>query len=513
MSFAARSRVFSAVRAALLGAALFGVYRAYGEFEGVAGVEDHCLSVGARALNLQRAWSGAPGAQGTAQALAALGETIASREPDRPAFTEIRRLYYALPRPDGAGRPGIQTEGAAAAGALARLALLESQAALQQRNRLLISVAMIYSALLLALLALEAWQHLSAAAFFLEFGILKAKLLRYAEPFYPSGDSGGELERLELAADALDITLENSMLARIRLARDTSQRLARMRVQTRALELTRRKVVTLVEDLEQARAELQKEKLALKLTGEKLARSNKELEQFAYVASHDLKEPLRVVSSFSGLLTKRYAQALDGDARDFIGYIDQGARRATDLVNALFNYSKVTYTSREFSDVDCAEAFNKAVFNLKIAIEERKASVTRSGLPVVRGDEFQLIQLFQNLLSNSLKFNASPAPEIKVTAVRSHDDWVISFEDNGIGIPAEHFDRIFLIFQRLHAADKYPGAGIGLALCKKIAENHGGRIWVESESGRGSVFRVALPAAAAAAAPGQAGAPAEGERA
>ena len=495
MSFAARSRTFSAARAVLLGAALFGAYRAYGNFEHLAAAQDYALAVAGGALELQRAWSdGAP-----ARAYAALGAAVTALEPDRPAFTELRRLYYALPRP-GAGGPRAPSAAGAAA-AMARLALLESRAVLQQRNGLLASTALVYFCLLLLLLLLETAQHyLSNAPFFLELSVLKAKLLRYAAPFYPPPEGGGELERLELAADALDITLENSMLARIRLARETALRLARMRAQTRALELTRRKVVTLVEDLEQARAELQKEKLALKLTGEKLARSNKELEQFAYVASHDLKEPLRIVSSFSGLLTKRYSQALDGDARDFIAYIDQGARRAADLVNALFNYSKVTYTSRDFTEVDCASVLRKALFNLKIAVEEKNAAVTHGELPAVRGDEFQLIQLFQNLLSNSLKFNAAPAPRITVSAVRSGGDWVISFEDNGIGIPAEHFDRIFLIFQRLHTADKYPGAGIGLALCKKIAENHGGRIWVESESGKGSVFRVALPAEPAPAA-------------
>jgi signal transduction histidine kinase len=509
MIFAAKSRLFSALRASLILAGLGGAYGVYNRFEAIAGEEDYLLAVAARASALGSACAAAEkegGKNGFLSSHLALGEAIISRneisQVNRAAFMGIRRQYYAMLTPaDYAAARERQAGASAAAGAgreaaaIAALALASARRALDARNLLLVKTALAYFSIFLVLLAAEGLQHyLVNAGFFGDLETLKTKLLHAAAPFSPTGEKRGEVEELTHAALTLDTTLENSMLARLKLGKETTLRLARMKAQTRTLELTRRKVITLVEDLEEARSDLQLEKLALKHTGEKLARSNKELEQFAYVASHDLKEPLRIVSSFSGLLSKRYAQGLDADARDFISYIDQGACRATELVNALFNYSKVTYTARDFRQVDCSLALKKAIFNLKITIDEKKASVKCGELPSVLGDEFQLIQLFQNLLSNALKFNTAPEPQILVEALGSKAEWVLRFSDNGIGIPPEHFERIFLIFQRLHTVDKYPGAGIGLALCKKIAENHGGRIWVESSPGAGSVFFVALPA-------------------
>jgi signal transduction histidine kinase len=508
MRFETRTTLISLFRAAVILAALGGAYSAYGRFEALADEEEYSLAIAARADGLAAAGNRNTG-DFRARGLT-LGKAIAERTEvsaaNRPALDEIRAVYYGLPQTaeeSPAAEPGRKdyARGSAASGAAAisALALGAARRALQARNLLLAKAALAAFTALLFLFAAEMAQHyLLNRRFFKDFRVLKNKLLCAAAPFYPAGEGRTDLEELALAAEALDIALENSMLARIRLARETGLRLARMKVQTRTLALTRRKVITLVEDLEEARLELQREKKALKITSEKLARSNKELEQFAYVASHDLKEPLRIVSSFSGLLSKRYAQTLDGDARDFINYIDQGAQRATELVNALFNYSKVTYTSRDFTRVDCGTALQKALFNLKISIEEKRAVVKSEGLPAVTGDEFQLIQLFQNLVSNALKFNGAPAPEITVSAEERAGEWVLKFADNGIGIPPEHFERIFLIFQRLHTVDKYPGAGIGLALCKKIAENHSGRIWVESTPGAGSAFFVALPATGAA---------------
>lgn len=487
-------------------AALAGVYFLYGRFENMASEADYALNVAARAAAAISP-AGDRRAPGFQEKKTALGTAIASRDfsstSTRAAFTEIRAQYYAMLQPEevwqqeSAAKGPLKRPARDRASAILSLALAATSRGLQDRNLLLVWTALAYSSLFLLLFTLVIIQHyLVNARTFSGLETLKVKLLRAAAPFYPAEEKRGEMEELALAADALDITLENSMLARIHLAKETTMRLARMKLQTRALELTRRKVISLVEDLEETKTELQREKTALKRTSEKLARSNKELEQFAYVASHDLKEPLRVVSSFSGLLSRRYANSLDGDARDFIGYIDQGAQRATELVNALFNYSKVTYSAKDFTRVDCRTALRKALLSLKITLEEKKATVTFGELPVVTGDEGQLVQLFQNLLSNALKFNVSAAPEVRVTAAETAGEWILSFADNGIGIPAEHFDRIFLIFQRLHTAEKYPGAGIGLALCKKIAENHGGRIWVESYPGGGSVFRVTLPSGA-----------------
>jgi signal transduction histidine kinase len=514
MTFASKTRIFSAGRTALILAAFFGAWRLYLRFETIGAEGEYVLSVTKRASDLLAAWPAA-GPEMGAPARAryyALGEELNSSEcwsaSCKTAFANIRAQYFgilpeavSLARRDDPGRHRVHPAAREKIAAICAIANSAAAGNLRDRNRLLARTALLYFLLFSALLAAEGSQHyLVNCAFFSDFSVLKDKMLRAAAPFRANRQDAGELWQLSEAAQGLDDTLEASMLARIRLARETSQRLSRMKTQTRTLELTRRKVIALVEDLEDARTELQKEKKALKNTGDKLARSNKELEQFAYVASHDLKEPLRIVSSFSGLLSKRYSQALDSDARDFITYIDQGAQRATELVNALFNYSKVTYSSREFGPVDCGVALKKAMFNLKMTIDEKKAEIYFSGLPSVKGDEFQLIQMFQNLLSNALKFTSDRTPAINVTARKAPGEWVLEFADNGIGIAPEHFERIFLIFQRLHTAEKYPGAGIGLALCKKIAENHGGKIWVESKAGEGSRFFVTFPALAEAGA-------------
>lgn len=225
-----------------------------------------------------------------------------------------------------------------------------------------------------------------------------------------------------------------------------------------------------------------------------LQRSNEELEKFAYVASHDLQEPLRMVSSYTQLLARRYKDRLDEDAEEFIGYAVDGAQRMQTLINELLKYSRVGTQNRELAPTDCEEVLDAACANLKIAMEESGAELKRESLPMVMGDQTQLVQLFQNLLGNAIKFRREGVPpEIEVGARESEGWWVFSVSDNGIGIDEEYAERIFIIFQRLHDRAEYSGTGIGLALCKKIVERHGGTIRLESEPGKGSTFYFSLP--------------------
>ncbi len=232
----------------------------------------------------------------------------------------------------------------------------------------------------------------------------------------------------------------------------------------------------------------------LALRAEELARSNADLEQFAYIASHDLQEPLRMVASFTELLARRYKGRLDSDADEFISFAVSGANRMKALINDLLAYSRVGTKARAFAPTDCQVALDSAVRNLAVAIMEHQARVrTSSPLPVVMADEVQLTQAFQNLIANAIKFHGAEPPLIEITAVEQEYEWIFSVKDNGIGIEPHHFDRIFAVFQRIHSQQDYPGTGIGLAICKKIVERHGGRIWVESEPGRGSCFQFTLP--------------------
>ena len=225
-----------------------------------------------------------------------------------------------------------------------------------------------------------------------------------------------------------------------------------------------------------------------------LERSNKELELFASVASHDLQEPLRSVSGFARLLQKRYKDKLDQNAGEFISYIVAGADSMQQLIRDLLDYSRVTTRGKPFMPVDCNNAIIAALANLKLAIEESRAAVTFEPLPVVKADSGQLIRLFQNLIGNAIKYRGDSEPVIHVSAKLEGDEWVFPVADNGIGIDAQYYERIFQIFQRLHKRDEYPGTGIGLAICKRIIDRHGGRIWVESEPGSGSVFYFTIPA-------------------
>ena len=226
-----------------------------------------------------------------------------------------------------------------------------------------------------------------------------------------------------------------------------------------------------------------------------LDRSNQDLQQFAYMASHDLQEPLRMVKNYLELFLRRYGDTLDHDAREFLGFATDGASRMQGLIQGLLSYSRVHTQAKEPSPVDPESSLRAALANLHLAIEECGASIEHTPMPRVRADSTQLTQLFQNLLANSLKFRSGEAPRIQVAAQRQGNQALFSVGDNGIGLDPAFSDRAFQMFQRLHPQSKYPGAGIGLAICKRIAERHGGRIWVESEPGLGATFRFTLPLA------------------
>jgi light-regulated signal transduction histidine kinase (bacteriophytochrome) len=200
-----------------------------------------------------------------------------------------------------------------------------------------------------------------------------------------------------------------------------------------------------------------------------------------------------MVASYCQLLQRRYKGKLDGDADEFIGFAVEGANRMQSMINDLLNYSRVGRRGKGFEPVACAEVVEAALANLKVALSESGAEVTVGELPTIQGERALLARLFQNLIGNAVKFRRDEAVRIAVTAVQEDDGWVFAVADNGIGIGQEYLERIFLIFQRLHERNKYPGTGIGLAICKKVVEYHGGRIWVESTPGEGSIFKFRLP--------------------
>jgi signal transduction histidine kinase len=251
---------------------------------------------------------------------------------------------------------------------------------------------------------------------------------------------------------------------------------------------TERRAVALAERMTQSLRESQTE----------LARSNAELERFAYVASHDLREPLRTITGFLGLLSRRHRFRLDDEGREFIDLAVAGAKRMDSLIAELLEYSR---TGRSAEPTDLEAAWSVAVRNLSAAISETGAEVTASPLPVVMADRGEMVQVLQNLLGNAIKYHGGPNPRVHAEAVRRGDEWEVSVCDDGAGIDPRHHERIFVLLQRLHRDDEVEGTGMGLAICKKIVEHHGGRIWVDSAEGEGARFTFALPAAEPAAVP------------
>ena len=259
-----------------------------------------------------------------------------------------------------------------------------------------------------------------------------------------------------------------------------------------AFDITERMLAE--QKLKSEKAKAQKAEEELKATLKDLKRSNTELEQFAYVASHDLQEPLRMVASFTQLLQNRYQDKLDDDANDFINFIVGGTTRMKSLINDLLIFSRVGTRAKLFKATDMNNVLEKALANVRQSIKDTNATITNDPLPVIIADDSQMLQLFQNLISNALKFHGEEDPHIHVSGEEvKEEEWIFSVRDNGIGIDSKNFDRIFVIFQCLHKKDEYGGTGIGLAVCKKIVKRHGGKIWVKSKLGKGSTFYFSIP--------------------
>ena len=247
-------------------------------------------------------------------------------------------------------------------------------------------------------------------------------------------------------------------------------------------------VIAIIRDI----SERKRTEAELKIANKELYRSNKELEEFAYIASHDLQEPLRSVAGSCQLLKRRYADKLDASAIEFIDFAVAGAKRMEELIKDLLSYSQVSTKGKEPVLTDLNKVLANVLDNLRVAISDTQAKIIIADLPILPVDEWQVYQLFQNLIANSLKFKSSEPPRIHIGVTKDDVCWHFSIKDNGIGIDPKYFDRIFLVFKRLHSREEYPGTGIGLASCKKIVERHGGKIWLESAVGAGTTFHFTL---------------------
>jgi light-regulated signal transduction histidine kinase (bacteriophytochrome) len=336
--------------------------------------------------------------------------------------------------------------------------------------------------------------HTSALFAILSLGILHARPDRGVMRAVASDGPGGTMARTLLPA----VLLGPPVLGWLRVLGqehglyDTAQGTGLLVAATITLGMLL--IVVNARALDRKEAERRRIQAALEERAQELERSNQELEHFAYVASHDLQEPLRIVASYAQLLQRRYASRLGQDADEFIQFIVDGANRMQQLILDLLSFSRIGTRGRRFEAVECETVLSEAVENLRAAVLESGASITHDPLPAVTADPTQLTQLFQNLLGNALKFRNAEPPRVHVSAERGESEWTFRVRDNGIGIAPEHRDRIFRMFQRLHTREQYPGTGIGLSLCKKVVERHGGKIWVEPAPGKGSIFCFTLPA-------------------
>jgi signal transduction histidine kinase len=296
-----------------------------------------------------------------------------------------------------------------------------------------------------------------------------------------------------IAVVMVSLLLGRSITRPILRLTEAASRLRNEEASARADVLTNDEIGSLAETFNEMARHLADARTHLETKIIELARSNTDLSQFAYVASHDLQEPLRMVTSYVQLLERRYKGRLDRDADEFIAYAVEGATRMQTLINDLLSFSRVGTQGKKPEPTEAGAVLDQALRNLRASIEEARAVITSDPLPVILADRTQLLQLFQNLLSNAIKFRGRDPPRIHVGASRQAREWVFSVRDNGIGIDPKFHERIFVIFQRLHARTEYPGTGVGLAVCKKIVDRHGGRIWVESAVGNGSTFFFTMP--------------------
>jgi len=316
-----------------------------------------------------------------------------------------------------------------------------------------------------------------------DFGEEKQRLVETQRAVLNILDDGAlEKSRLEEVQRALVNILDDAALETVRLAD------------------TQRAMLNLLEDFDAEKGKVEEARALAEATGhelskqaEELARSNQDLQQFAYVASHDLQEPLRIVASFTQLLGQRYKGKLDAEADEFIAFAVDGASRMQSMINDLLQFARLGGKGKSLTPVDCRLVLDQVLANLKAALTESDAHVTSDPLPTLTANETELTQLLQNLISNAIKFRSDKPCLVHVSARRGEADWVFSVRDNGIGIAPAHQDRIFVIFQRLNPRERYSGTGIGLAICKKIVERQGGRLWVESGAGAGSTFSFTIP--------------------
>ena len=278
-----------------------------------------------------------------------------------------------------------------------------------------------------------------------------------------------------------------------RTEKEIRKRLDNERELTEELSSANEELQAISEEVQTSNDELKHAQTNLSKLVSELKMSNKELEQFAYVASHDLQEPLRMITSFTQLLEKRYKGQLDADADDYMGFVVDGAHRMKELIDDLLEFSRLNTDVREFELVIMEIALEDVLRNLKPTIKENKAQISHDYLPNIIGDHVQIIQLLQNLIGNAIKFKGNTPPEIHISAQDQSNQWLFSVNDKGIGIDKNHQKQIFSIFKRLHTREEYPGTGIGLSISKRIVEGHGGQIWIESELGRGSTFYFTIP--------------------